>query len=436
MLEQKVEQRTVELREINARLENELVERRMLSEALRQSDEAVMVTDPDLHLIHVNRAFERLFDYKAADVVGQSVTMFAPLEGVSPLETTRIALEQSRFRGETIRRGKGQRDIPVLLNVAPVYDAAGKLAGYVAAMTDLTEIKRSEKVLHESMARLERANEELRELNGKLEATQNQLLQSEKMASIGTLAAGVAHEINNPIGFVSSNLSTLKTYVRNLLLLIEVYEQYEADNAPSERIATTKREIDLDFMRSDAPALLGESADGLARVKKIVQDLKDFSRIDSEEKWNEEDIHKGLESTLTVVWNELKYTCEVRKEYGDLPPVECLLSQLNQVFMNLLVNAGQSIETKGTITIRTGTQGNSVWVEISDTGKGIAPENIGRIFDPFFTTKPVGKGTGLGLSVSYSIIQKHHGRIEVESEVGKGTTFRIWLPIRQLAAAA
>jgi signal transduction histidine kinase len=126
----------------------------------------------------------------------------------------------------------------------------------------------------------------------------------------------------------------------------------------------------------------------------------------------------------------------VRKEYGDLPPVECLLSQLNQVFMNLLVNAGQSIETKGTITIRTGTQGNSVWVEISDTGKGIAPENIGRIFDPFFTTKPVGKGTGLGLSVSYSIIQKHHGRIEVESEVGKGTTFRIWLPIRQLAAAA
>jgi signal transduction histidine kinase len=202
----------------------------------------------------------------------------------------------------------------------------------------------------------------------------------------------------------------------------------------SERFAAVdkmRREEDVAYLKQDAIALLSESHEGVERVTKIVQDLKDFSRIDFKEQWKGEDIHHGLDSTLNVIWNELKYSCEVHKEYGMLPPVECLLPQLNQVFMNLLVNAAQAIETKGTITIRTGSVGEQVWIEIADTGKGIPPENINSIFDPFFTTKPVGKGTGLGLSVSYSIIRKHHGRIEVDSTVGQGSTFRVWLPIIQ-----
>lgn len=258
--------------------------------------------------------------------------------------------------------------------------------------------------------------------DGLLEA-HKQLLQSEKMASIGQLAAGVAHEINNPIGFVSSNIGSLSNYIYDLMSLAE------AASASPDGIEIAER-IDLEFLRSDIPALLAESKEGLDRVRKIVQDLKDFSRV-GETNWQEADIHQGLDSTLNIAINEIKYKCTVTKLYGDLPPVYCLLSQLNQVFMNLLVNAAQSIEAHGEIVIRTERVGNdSVRVSISDTGSGIAPEHIDHLFEPFFTTKPVGKGTGLGLSLAWSIVSRHHGRIDVVSEVGKGSTFTITLPIR------
>jgi two-component system, NtrC family, sensor kinase len=170
------------------------------------------------------------------------------------------------------------------------------------------------------------------------------------------------------------------------------------------------------------------------RVKQIIQDLKDFSHVD-ESTWQMADLEKGMDSTLNVVSNEIKYKAEVVKEYAGLSDVECMPSQINQVFMNLLVNAAQAIEEKGIITIRSGMAGDEVWLEVADSGKGIAPEHLNRIFDPFFTTKPIGKGTGLGLSLSYGIVQKHHGRIEATSELGKGTTMRVWLPLRQEESA-
>ena len=274
----------------------------------------------------------------------------------------------------------------------------------------------------------------LSELNKKLAEAQSQLLQSEKLASIGQLAAGVAHEINNPIGFVYSNLGTLQRYVTDIFTLVEGYEAAET-SIPDPQLRTDlqalKKKIDLEYLRGDVIALMNESRDGITRVKKIVQDLKDFSHADAGDEWRFAGIEQGLESTLNIVWSELKYKCEVKKEYGKLPDIECLPSQLNQVFMNMLVNAGHAIEERGTIILRTGAESEQVWVEIEDTGKGIAPENLKRIFDPFFTTKPVGTGTGLGLSLSYSIIQKHHGHIEVNSELGKGTRFRVWLPIKK-----
>ncbi|MHB9117427.1 MAG: ATP-binding protein [Burkholderiales bacterium] len=295
--------------------------------------------------------------------------------------------------------------------------------------------------LRESNRTLLQEKEEQRGLIAKLEEARNQLLQSEKMASIGQLAAGVAHEINNPVGYVYSNLGSLDKYIQDILKVVAAYEKSENSIADSESLALiqmVKRESDLEFLREDIAALMRESREGLTRVKKIVQDLKDFSHVDEAE-WQWADLHQGLDSTLNVVWNEIKYNAEVVKEYGDLPDVECLPSQLNQVFMNMLVNASHAIgpsdgmagKERGTITLRSGQEGNQVWIEFADTGKGIAPENLGRIFDPFFTTKPVGKGTGLGLSLSYGIIQKHHGRIDVVSEVGKGTAFRIYLPIQQ-----
>lgn len=281
---------------------------------------------------------------------------------------------------------------------------------------------------------LSKMNDEVRSVNNKLEDAQNQLLQSEKMASIGQLAAGVAHEINNPVGYINSNLSTLQKYLRDLFDMLAAYERAEpllAGHAEALRdIVALKNKLDLCFLKEDVFALMNESQEGISRVKKIVQDLKDFSHVDEAE-WQWANIHNGLDSTLNIVWNEIKYKAEVIKEYGSLPDVECLPSQLNQVFMNMLVNAAHAIEERGTIALRSGVQDEEVWMEFSDTGKGIPPENLNRIFDPFFTTKPVGKGTGLGLSLSYSIVQKHHGRIEVSSEVGKGTTFRIFLPVKQ-----
>jgi PAS domain S-box-containing protein len=300
---------------------------------------------------------------------------------------------------------------------------------YDSVVTDISERKQHEQKLADNLAAQ-------RTLNKRLEEAHNQLLQSEKMASIGQLAAGIAHELNNPIGFVHSNMGTLEAYVRDMIDIIDAYDQLKMEAGSSlsfEGVERLKEEKDFSYIRDDIGQLLDESKDGLSRVRKIVQDLKSFSHV-GEQEWQMADLHQGLDSTLNIVWNELKYKCKVTKEYGELPLVHCLISQLNQVFMNLLVNAGHAIEKQGEITIRTALRGEEeVQIEIIDTGKGISPENINRIFEPFFTTKPVGKGTGLGLSLSWGIVQRHHGRIEVESELGKGSCFRIILPIHPAA---
>lgn len=273
---------------------------------------------------------------------------------------------------------------------------------------------------------------ELTTLLKRVEDAQNQLLQSEKMAAIGQLAAGVAHEINNPIGFVNSNLGTLRDYTERLLQVISAYEkcQSKVKDVPMDEITAIRQESDLDFLREDVMSLLKESQDGLARVKKIVQDLKDFSHVDEAE-LQDADLNEGMESTLNVVWNELKYKAEVVRQYGQLPPVRCIPSQINQVLMNLLVNAAQAIENRGTITVRSGVADSDAWIEVEDTGKGMTPETQKRIFEPFYTTKPVGSGTGLGLSLSYDIIAKRHGgRFEVKSEPNHGSRFRVYLPVK------
>ena len=307
----------------------------------------------------------------------------------------------------------------------------GLFADYLVRSLERTELVVA---LQKSNESIEKERSVLQGMVKKLHEAQNQLLQSEKMASIGQLAAGVAHEINNPIGYVNSNLGTLDKYLKDIYVMLAAYEQAEPLLAvhpeTAAHIKLLREKLDIEFLKEDLSALMHESAEGILRVKKIVQDLKDFSHVDEAE-WQWVDLHKGLESTLNVVWNEIKYKADVVKQYNEQPEVECLPSQLNQVFMNLLVNAAHAIEDKGIIMLRTGVYGNEVWVEVSDSGTGIAPENLNRIFEPFFTTKPVGKGTGLGLSLSYGIVQKHHGRINVASEVGTGTTFRIYLPVKQ-----
>lgn len=305
-------------------------------------------------------------------------------------------------------------------------DASGLALFIDGVLTDISERRRHEDQITQALS-------ESRALSKRLEEAHNQLLQSEKLAAIGQLAAGVAHELNNPIGFVHSNLGTLGEYTTALIEICDAYTTLIEDQYPDcpqlEQIRRIKELQDYNFLRADIFPLLEESREGLNRVRKIVQDLRDFSRTGSHE-FEYADLHRGLDSTLNIVANELKYKCTVRKEYGSLPEVCCVISQINQVFMNLLVNAGQAIETSGEIVIRTGMEDpRHVWVSIRDSGSGIPPEHLHRIFEPFFTTKPVGVGTGLGLSLVFGIISRHNGRIDVASTPGQGTEFRIVLPI-------
>ncbi|PMV26079.1 MULTISPECIES: ATP-binding protein [unclassified Pseudomonas] len=267
---------------------------------------------------------------------------------------------------------------------------------------------------------------------------ESQLVQSEKLASLGQLAAGVAHEINNPVGFISSNLSTLDGYFNQLQQMLDAYRTVEQTLAPGtqrDQLKAMRDEVELDFLKEDIPILIRESKEGISRVIQIVKDLKNFSRVDNDQTWQFANLQQGIDSTLNIVASELKYKADVVKHYAPLPEIECLASQLNQVVMNLVINAAQAMgPERGTITISNGVEGEHVWLEVADNGCGIAPETVQKIFDPFFTTKPVGEGTGLGLSLSYGIVKKHRGDISVSSELGKGTKFRVVLPIRQTAA--
>ena len=264
---------------------------------------------------------------------------------------------------------------------------------------------------------------------------QSQLLQAEKLASIGQLAAGVAHEINNPIGYISSNFCTLEGYYAGLLEMLSAYEAVEQTVGSPEvaaKLQSLRERLELDFLKEDIPQLMRESRQGIARVRQIVQDLKDFSRIDSTQEWQWANLEEGIDSTLNIVANEIKYKADVVKQYAGIGEIECLPAQLNQVILNLLVNAAQAMgPERGTISIRTGMAAERVWIEVADTGQGIAAQVLPRIFDPFFTTKPIGQGTGLGLSLSYGIVQKHNGTLRVDSEVGLGSTFRLELPVSQ-----
>lgn len=329
-----------------------------------------------------------------------------------------------------------EEDVP-----APAGPATGtELPGNPTAQLELAMQRLEDDIRKREAAEAElmRRNAELTELNARLSMAQEQLVQSEKLASIGQLAAGVAHEINNPIGYVFSNFETLGTYIARMLEMFKAYQEAEDSIVAPDvlaRLRAMRAGIDLDYLIEDIPVLMAESREGISRVRKIVQDLKDFSRVDANQEWQWANLHTGIDSTLNIVSNEVKYKADVVREYGDIPEIECLPSQLNQVFMNIIVNGAHAISgARGRITIRTGAAGDHVWVEISDNGSGIPREHLPRIFDPFFTTKAIGSGTGLGLSLSYGIIQKHHGQIEVQSEAGQGTTFRITLPVHHAPA--
>lgn len=362
-----------------------------------------------------------LASWLAFHILGTDRAMATQIELVDAGATPEDALERARH---------GAQDGAA---VQPLLDALSSLYGVLSSRKEALQAQVAERT-----AQLEIERNALAAALAKMERSQSQLLQSEKMAAIGQLAAGVAHEINNPVGYVRSNLGTLGNYVLRLLELVQAQAAAQADTgsaAAQARLAQATANADLDYLRQDVVALLQESQDGLGRVTGIVCALKDFSRVDQVQ-WQPADLNRGIESTLNVVWSEIKYKADIVREFGVLPPVPCIAAQINQVFMNLLINAAQAIEGRGTITLRTRVDGEQAVVEITDTGRGIGPESLARIFEPFYTTKPVGKGTGLGLSIAWDIVQRHRGSLAVRSTPGHGACFELRLPLANEPAAA
>jgi PAS domain S-box-containing protein len=452
----------------------------LLRDAVETYPVAAFAIDRDHVVRHWNKACEFLLSWTAESMVGTSRHAQALYGSARSMLSDHLVDDNTAALARYVRSqvlpgayevedffpNLGERGLWLQLTAAPVYDQHGKVAGAVETIRDVTarhdadlalrraheelehqvairtaqlatanqqleaDIRQREAAERELLAR----NQELTALNDQLSMAQAQLVQADKMASIGQLAAGVAHEINNPIGYIFSNFGSLGGYLDQVFAMLDCYRETESALPPGQAamVAARRAEIDLDFLREDIPVLMRESMEGIVRVRHIVQDLKDFSRVDDSQAWVSTNLHQGIESTLNIVANEIKYKADVIKQFGQLPEVECLPGQINQVIMNLLVNAAHAIgPERGVITVRTGASDKLVWFSVTDTGCGIAKENLIRIFDPFFTTKPVGKGTGLGLSLSYGIIKKHNGRIEVHSTLGAGTTFTVELPLRQ-----
>ena len=386
-------------------------------EILQNMNSALLVIDTDGCITACNPPAELILGERADALRGRSVRRW--FAGGPPGEdwVARTLAQGVRFRGaeSTITRADGSR-VPIGISCAPIVDSDGVRLGVVATFQDLTEIKQ----------------------------LQRQVLQAEKMASIGQLAAGVAHEINNPMGFIHANLFQMAEYVGDLRRVFSAVDELRkavarGDTAETQdaagRLDASAEEAQVDFLLSDLAKAIRESQEGSERIRHIVQDLRDFSHMDTGERVLA-DVNQCLDSTASIVWPMMKHLVVLEKEFHQLPSVPCFPMQLKQVFMNLLVNAFQSIEEKiagssetGRIQLRTQVRGEFVVVSVSDSGAGIAPENLARIFDPFFTTKKVGVGTGLGLSTCYSIVRRHGGTITVESQLGRGSSFEVLLRI-------
>ena len=409
----------------------------------------LIVANPDATVRFINQTAIDALQYSIEDVDGMPVgKLFDDGElHLFTLINKLVTDGELRNKGMNLMSKDGSR-IPVVLNGSLIRNEDNKIDAVVLIARDMrdiyqliTELSQLNEDLEE---RVKNRTDELRvardaseEALKKLQQTQAQLVQNDKMASVGQLSAGIAHEINNPTGFVLSNLKTLEEYINDIRCLITEYDTLlqkcigisdEDVSCIVKNIEKFKEKIDVVFLLHDIAQIFKETQDGMRRISKIVRDMKEFSHAGSD-KPEYTDVNKGLESTLNIVWNEIKYKAEVKTLYGDIPHVMCYPQQLNQVFMNILVNAAHAIEGKGVITLRTFSENGNVVIEISDTGKGISPEHLSRIFEPFFTTKPVGMGTGLGLSVAYAIIKKHNGEITVDSKVGAGTRFQVCIPV-------
>ncbi len=405
-----------------------------------ESKDMILFSSPQLKILDINQAGLALLGYSSKEEFLALSNLVNIYHNPKNMEKWKQLMEKQGHVKEfeaTIVKKNGNL-IAALQTSCIIKDPAGKPAVYASVIRDVTESMRNKMHVH-------KMNVDLIDSLYTLRKNQPKLIQQEKLASIGQLAAGIAHELNNPIGFISSNFTSLRSYISIIKKYIQYYESETSrvinGDIPEvkdllENLDTYKEREKLDYIFTDLDDLVGESMEGIHRITEIVRSLRNFSRIDNESEIEQYDINEALESTLTVAKNEIKYVAEVEKEFSQVPSAECIGSEINQVLLNIIVNAAQSIksqhrEDKGLIKIKTYADDEYVYCEISDNGPGIPKEIIRKIYDPFFTTKEAGKGTGLGLSISYDIIvHKHKGDLSAESSIGKGTTFNIKIPIK------
>ena len=404
-------------------------------------------TNPEYPVIYCNPAFESMTGYRREEILGRNCRFLQGNDTDSEaLEIIRQALKTDSECQVTLKNyRKDGTTFWNALSVSPVRDRSGKLTHFIGVQRDFTDRKQAEEALQNSESQSREQSAQLAAALDELKATHSQLVQSEKMSSLGLLIAGVAHEINNPVSFIHGNLAYLKDYTQDLLHLLKLYQQHYPNPVPDIQQETENN--DLDFLAEDLPKILSSMSIGVERICQIVQSLRNFSRHDDSQ-MKPMNLHEGIDSTLLILNHRLKGNgemppIEIIKQYGNLPPVECFPGPINQVFMNILSNAIDALddpnsqltfeemsENPSQIKISTEVVGNFVEIKIYDNGPGITEEVKQRIFDTFFTTKPIGKGTGMGLSISYQIIvERHEGKLYCTSELGKGTEFTVKMPI-------
>lgn len=438
ILEQNVKDRTIELSETNISLKSEISERTRIEQELRKSEakyrqlietmnEGFVLLDKKEKIVYINKKTSEMFGYSPEEVMGKKAKDLIDRSDPS-FYRHYLNYRKSDITEPTEMQWSKKNGEKLISIVSPrnIINENGEYEGVVVVLTDITELKHFEK-------ELQQRNQELSSTLDALKSTQAKLIDSEKMASLGQLTSGIAHEINNPINFVSGNVAPLRRDFNDIISILHAYDRIVEENKLNQTfgpVEELKNQLEFAYIVKEITKLIDGIDEGASRTSEIVRGLRNFSRLDEDE-LKLANINVGIESTLLILKNKLKDRIEVIMDLADIPDIMCYPGQLNQVFMNVLNNASQAIHGRGQIFITTQLKEKNVEIKIRDTGKGMDEAVQKRIFEPFFTTKEVGKGTGLGLAISFGIVEKHNGTIKVNSTSENGTEFIISLPVEK-----